>query len=190
MVISLKILLHCDEPWLMTNRYWFERGFPQEAKEFWRLTEQIYENSMRASSDKEEYMLRRANLDSATASMEANDAQDCLKRFKAWIEQSDTTASTSDDFNSQYELALYHNEIGVAYGMNGLYDSAIGHLLKSIDFFQGMPDYDDTLLSWPQPNLGFMYWVQGRYDEAKDILLEILQVHEEAWGVDDTNTFK
>lgn len=190
MVILLKIFFSCNMLWLTIERYWFERGFPQEAKEFWRLTEHLYENPSQYSSGKKQYMLRRANLDSATASMEANDAQDCLKRFKAWIEEASTTTLTSDDFNSQYELALYYNEVGVAYGMNGLYDAAIDHLLRSIEFFQRMPDYDDTLLSWPQPNLGFMYWVQGRYDEAKDVLLEILQVHEEEWGIDDTNTFK
>jgi tetratricopeptide (TPR) repeat protein len=135
-------------------------------------------------------MLRRANLDSATASMEANDAQDCLKRFQAWIEASETKSSNLDDFNSQYELALYYNEIGVAYGMNGMYALAIDHLLKSIEYFQSMSDYDDTLLSWPEPNLGFMYWVQGRFEEAKQVLLEILQVQEDAWGPDDQKTFK
>jgi tetratricopeptide (TPR) repeat protein len=135
-------------------------------------------------------MLRRANLDSATASMEANDAQDCLKRFKVWIEASGTKSSKLDDFNSQYELALYYNEIGVAYGMNGMYELAIDHLLKSIEYFQSMPDYEDTLLSWPEPNLGFMYWVQGRFEEAKQVLLEILQVQEDAWGPDDQKTFK
>lgn len=135
-------------------------------------------------------MLRRANLDSATASMECNDAQDCLRRFKAWIDNSAAAASAEVDSNSQYELALYYNEIGVAYGMNGLYEDAIEHLFQSIEFFQRMPDYDDTLLSWPEPNLGFMYWVQGRYDEAERVLLEILQVQEDAWGVDDQKTFK
>jgi len=65
----LKVLLNRVTLWLTTKRYWFERGFPKEAKEFWRLTEQLYEKSPQYSSDKKQYMLRRANLDSATASM-------------------------------------------------------------------------------------------------------------------------
>lgn len=83
--------------------------------------------------------------------MIGNDAQDCFEHFKAWIEKSVNLISAPKGLNSQYELALYYNVIGVAYGMSGLYDSAIDHLLKSIDFVQKMNDYDDTLLSWPDP---------------------------------------
>lgn len=122
--------------------------------------------------------------------MEANDAQDCLDRFKAWIENTIEPNPVTESYQSQYEFALYLNELGVAYGMNGLNDAAIEHFLKSIKAFQNMTDYEDTLLSWPEPNLGFIYWVQGRHDEAKQVLLEILQIQEDTWGPDDEKTFK
>lgn len=175
---------------LIIFRYWFERGFPQEAKEFWRLTERLYEQIGVSSTDSKDYWLRRANLDSATASMEANNAQDCLNRFKTWIDNTDEPDSETASYQSQYEYGLYLNELGVAYGMSGLYDTAVEHFLNSIEAFQGMTGYDDTLLSWPEPNLGLIYWVQGRYDEAKQVLQEILQIHEDAWGPDDEKTFK
>lgn len=122
--------------------------------------------------------------------MEANNAQDCLNRFKTWIDNTDEPDSETASYQSQYEYGLYLNELGVAYGMSGLYDTAVEHFLNSIEAFQGMTGYDDTLLSWPEPNLGLIYWVQGRYDEAKQVLQEILQIHEDAWGPDDEKTFK
>jgi len=138
-------------------------------------------------------MLRRANLNSATASMEMNDGKDCLRRYKKWLRDSTKStdaASNVTDVAFEYELACIYNETGVAYAMNEQYETAVEYFIKSIEAFQKLPDYNELLLNWPEPNLGFMYWIQGKYEEAERVLLEILEVHELEWGEDDKETFK
>ncbi|CAN9210774.1 unnamed protein product [Alternaria alternata] len=180
--------LYNDAGW-----YWFERGFPEEAKEYFRMTEKVYKKYQETNAtqtDKMIYLLRRANLNHATASMETNDPKDCLSRYERWLSESSESSPGLDDIAFGYELACIHNELGVAYAMNEQFDTAIACFEKSIQSFQQLPNYEDTMLNWPEPNLGFMYWVQGRYEEAEDVLLEILSIHEEAYGPDDTTSFK
>ncbi|KAL4967200.1 uncharacterized protein BDV14DRAFT_198298 [Aspergillus stella-maris] len=68
-----------------------------------------------------------------------------------------------------YELGYAYNEIGVAYGNRNMLDEAAGAFLA-------------------KP--GFIYWMQGRFEEAEHTLVEILDIHAAAWGVDDTRSFK
>lgn len=89
-----------------------------------------------------------------------------------------------------YELGIVYNETGVAYGMNDEWSLAEDYFLKSIQVMKEQENYDDTMLGWPEPNLGLIYWIQGRYDEAETVLNEILEIHALAFGVDDTQSFK
>jgi tetratricopeptide (TPR) repeat protein len=154
------------------------------------MTELVYARSDSGPTERQAYMLRRANLNAATASMETNDGPDCLKRYKQWLGEYAEQEVDPNDTTFEYERACIYNETGVAYAMNGDYQTAVSYFLTSIDRFQRLPDYEDIMLNWPEPNLGFMYWVQGKYDDAERVLLEILQIHEDKWGVDDRETFK
>ena len=89
-----------------------------------------------------------------------------------------------------YELVYAYNEIGVAYGINNMLDKAGQAFCRSIVIFQGLSDYEDTMLGWPEPNLGFIYRMQGNLEDAEKALVEILDIHAAAWGVDDTKSFK
>lgn len=170
-----------------TSRYWFERGYPDEAKEFWKLTECLYSQAADdVPTEHRSSLLRRANLNHATASLETNDRKDALERYKRWLD----SAPSVDGAEAQYELACIYNETGVACAMNEMYDEAIDYFQQSIDSFYALEDYEDTMLDWPVPNLGFMYWVQGRYDDAEKVLHEILDIMEENYGVDDIRSFK
>jgi hypothetical protein len=60
--------------------------------------------------------------------------------------------------------------MGVAYAMNNGIDVAIDYFMKSIEEFQRLDDYDDTALNWPMPNLGFIYWLHGRHEDAERVL--------------------
>ncbi|KAK3294429.1 tetratricopeptide repeat domain-containing protein [Chaetomium fimeti] len=183
--ISAKLLN--DAGW-----YWFERGNPQEAKEYFRLTELLYARAADMKTPERTYMLRRANLNHATASMETNDPEDCLARYRRWLDDSESSQLESglEEGKYRYEVACIYNEAGVAYAMNNMIDEAIEHFNKSVSLFQELDDYDETMLNWPVPNLGFMYWMQKNYDEAERVLLGILEVHEREYGVDDTRSFK
>lgn len=123
--------------------------------------------------------------------METNDPKECLLRYKKWIEMSlEEEQPGPEDVKFGYELACIYNETGVSYAMNEMYDVAIDYFIKSTKSFQSLSNYEDTMLNWPEPNLGFMYWVQGKYGEAERVLHEILDIHEVAYGVDDTESFK
>ncbi|KAI9877554.1 MAG: hypothetical protein M1823_007089, partial [Watsoniomyces obsoletus] len=89
-----------------------------------------------------------------------------------------------------YELGQVYNEIGVAYAMNERYEEAELHFLSSMNVYQSLPDSEDVNLGWPMPNLGFIYWLNGQYAEAREVLLEILRIHESAYGENDTQSFK
>lgn len=91
---------------------------------------------------------------------------------------------------NDYELGCAYNEVGVAYAVNGRYEDAIEKFLMSVKVYQNLPEYKDTMLGWPLPNLGLMYWTLGRYDEAEETLTKILAIHEKEWGRNDTNSFK
>jgi len=157
------------------------------------MTEKVYKRYREVNStqtDRMIYFLRRANLNHATASMETNDSKDCLSRYERWLEESSELDPGLDDVAFGYELACIHNELGVAYAMNERFDRAIECFELSIESFQKLPNYEDTMLNWPEPNLGFMHWIQKRYDDAEAVLLEILYIHEVAYGPDDTTSFK
>jgi hypothetical protein len=74
--------------------------------------------------------------------------------------------------------------------MNHDWETAEKCFVRSIELHQGLDDYKDTMLGWPEPNLGLMYWVQGRLEDAERVLLEILEIYAAAYGVDDTKSFK
>jgi tetratricopeptide (TPR) repeat protein len=124
------------------------------------------------------------------ALVETNSHDDSQKHKQQWLDMLLERRSESGLQIRDYELGYAYNEIGVAYGNNGLYKQACEAFYESIQIFQGLKDYTDTMLGWPQPNLGFMYWLLKDYHNAEKVLIEILDIHAIAWGVDDTRSFK
>jgi len=135
-------------------------------------------------------MLRESHNNQGSAAAETNDHKECLDHNKTWLKMSLERVTDSGQQIIDYELGAIYNEVGVAYAMNDLYDDAVRYFLESIKVFQALDDYEETMLGWPEPNLGFMYWVLDRQLEAEQVLLEILEIHATAWGVDDRKSFK
>ncbi|KAL3418707.1 hypothetical protein PVAG01_10423 [Phlyctema vagabunda] len=50
--------------------------------------------------------------------METNDGEECLMRYKKWLETSLENQHGPEDVEFGYELACIYNETGVAYAMN------------------------------------------------------------------------
>jgi tetratricopeptide (TPR) repeat protein len=174
----------------MFNRYWFERGFPQESKPFFKLTQTIGEASDERESEEVLHMLREAHNNHGTASAETNHPKESLDHNSIWLKMALDRRDTEGSEIVDYELGQVYNELGVAYAMNGRYDDAVESFMKSIDVYQSLDEYEDTWLGWPMPNLGLMHWVKGDYDKAEEVLQEIRQVYEDAFGEDDTQSFK
>jgi Flp pilus assembly protein TadD len=89
-----------------------------------------------------------------------------------------------------YPTAIAHNELGVAKAFNGDLEGAEKAFLFSIKTYQQNPNYEDVWLGWPMPNLGFIYWLQGRLTEARQVLEEVLDIFKVAYGVDDVTSFR
>lgn len=138
------------------------------------------------------YMIRDTHHNLGTASGGVNDPKTFLEHSAIWLRMLQERPPDEDDEPViDYELAMGYNETGVAHAMNGLYEVAIPYFTKAIETYKALPHYDETMLGWSVSNIGFMYWVLGRLDEAEKTLLDILEVFRKASGiVDDTLSFK
>lgn len=116
---------------------------------------------------------------------ETRDAESFHKYIRLWmsmlLERKDGEGQPIHDF----ELGQAYNELGAAHIMMGCPDLAAESLTKSIEVLQSLPDYHFTWSAWPTVNLGLLYWLCGRYEEAEKLLLEILKKFETAYGIDD-----
>lgn len=170
--------------------YLLEKGFVQQSKSYYQLAQKICENSPNRYDDNVALTLRMAHNNMTSAAAETNERKDCLDHALIWMEMSRQLKNEAGDPLVDYELAIVFNETGVAYGMNEKWDQAADFFIRSIKVMKGLENYEPTMLGWPQPNLGLIYWVQGKYNEAEIVLNEILEIHLLAFGRDDTQTFK
>lgn len=147
---------------------------------------------MAPSKDSEDviFNIRRSHYFLGCALAETNHADDCLKHQETWIRMLLERTTSSGEPIKDYELAVAYNELGVAHAMNNMWETAEKTFVRSIELHQQLPDYEDTMLGWPEPNLGLIYWVQGHLEDAEKVLLEILEIHANAFGIDDTTSFK
>lgn len=167
-----------------------EKGFIQESKAYYQLAQTICEASPNRQSEAVALTLRMAHNNQTTAAAETNKRKDCLNHELIWMEMSRELRDETGVPRVDYELAIVYNETGVAYGMNEQWHLAEDYFIKSMDTMKQLENYEDTMLGWPEPNLGLIYWIQGRYKEADDTLQEILEIQTYAFGPDDTNSFK
>jgi len=167
----------------------FERGLPEDTKTFCDLALLIGERLQNQLGEEAAEAIRESHCFIGIAIVETNEHSLSMWHKQKWLDillERKSDGSTIED----YELGYAYNEIGVAYGNNDMLDEAAGAFRRSIEVFQGLDDYKDTMLGWPGPNLGFIYWMQGKLEDAEHALREILDIHAAVWGVDDTKSFK
>ncbi|KAL6895043.1 hypothetical protein GGI43DRAFT_424491 [Trichoderma evansii] len=170
--------------------YMFERGLPDETEPFCNVALLIGEQMKDYHSDEAHEVIREGHSFIGIALVETNSHKDSKKHKQQWLDMLLERRSESGLPIRDYELGYAYNEIGVAYGNSGLHEEACEAFRESIKIFQGLEDYTDTMLGWPEPNLGFMYWLLKDYHNAEKALIEIMDIHAAAWGVDDTKSFK
>ncbi|KAL4939103.1 hypothetical protein BDV06DRAFT_42105 [Aspergillus oleicola] len=173
-----------------TGWYMFERGLLEEVGSFCTLALQIGEGLGDTADEEVVRQIRQSHSFLGIAMVETNQHDSSLHHKQIWLDMLLERRSSEGKPIEDYELGYAYNEIGVAYGNRNMLEEAAGAFLRSIEIFQGLDDYEDTMLGWPEPNLGFIYWMQGRFEEAERTLVEILDIHAAAWGVDDTKSFK
>jgi tetratricopeptide (TPR) repeat protein len=173
-----------------TGWYMFERGLMDETKPFCDLGLLIGERLQGNVGEAAVESIRESHSFMGIVLAETNEHALSMAHKKKWLSMLEERRLPSGDTVKDYELGYAYNEIGVAYGNNDLLDEAAGAFRRSIEIFQSLEDYADTMLGWPLPNLGFIYWMQGKLQMAEEALLQILEIHATAWGFDDTNSFK
>jgi tetratricopeptide (TPR) repeat protein len=172
------------------RRYVFGRGQLDEAIAFFQSALNIVQNISMEESETKYYLIRRVHNGIGTTCAEINRPEDCLKHQTIVADLLMTRNSTLGVPVDDYPTAIAHNELGVAKAFNGDLEGAERAFLLSITTYQQNPNYEDVWLGWPMPNLGFIYWLQGRLTEARQILEEVLDIFKLAYGVDDVTSFR
>ncbi|KAJ4177823.1 hypothetical protein NW767_015010 [Fusarium falciforme] len=173
-----------------TGWYMLERGLEEETKPFCDLSLLISERLKPTHGTEAIEYIRESQQFLGIALAETNEHTLSMAHKQKWL---DMLLERKSDFGSpieDYELGYAYNEIGVAYGNADMIDEAIKAFGRSIEIFHGLDDYADTMLGWPKPNLGFMYWLKGDLEAAETTLLGILDIHAAAWGTNDTHSSK
>ena len=168
----------------------FERGLPEETEPFCNLGLLIGERLKDKLGEVAVESIRESHSFLGIALVETNEHSLSMFHKKKWLAMLEEKKSESGVPVEDYELGYAYNEIGVAYGNKEMLDEAERAFHRSIEIFQSLNDYEDTMLGWPEPNLGFIYWMQGKLEDAEHALVEILDIHAAAWGVDDIKSFK
>jgi tetratricopeptide (TPR) repeat protein len=168
----------------------FERGLQEDTKTFCDLGLFIGERLKERMPEEAVESIRESHCFIGIALVETNEHPLSMWHKGKWLDMLLERKSSGSVPIEDYELGYAYNEIGVAYGNSGMLDEAAQAFCRSIEVFQGLEDYDDTMLGWPEPNLGFIYWMQGRLEDAEHVLVEILDIHAATWGIDDTKSFK
>lgn len=88
------------------------------------------------------------------------------------------------------KTALAHNDLGMAYSMNGLYEPAISLLKRSKEIRENLENFRKDWLFSPYHHLALTYWRQGRCSEAADTLLEAIHDREAILGPNDRESLR
>jgi hypothetical protein len=86
-------------------------------------------------------------------------------------------------------LGLACNELGFAYMLKEDWAQGEKYFLRSIDLLKQLEDFEPVLLSLPLVNLGYAYWLQGRLDDAAEVLERGVGDRETKYGNNDRISF-
>lgn len=143
-----------------------------------------------AENEEIQSILRTSHCFLGCTEADTNNYKGAQPHIQKWLDlvekRTDGTGAQLRDF----ELGVAYNEVGGSYADNGDFDKAEEFIRRSIKTMKECKDFEPNWLGWPQPNLGIVLWVQGRLDEAKDILEDILHIFAKENGYDDTKSFK
>ncbi|KAK1778043.1 hypothetical protein QBC45DRAFT_170503 [Copromyces sp. CBS 386.78] len=168
----------------------FERGMMEETEPFCQFALEIAARLERKVGAAAAESIRESHMCLGIVLTELNEHDRSLFHKKTWLNMLEERKTDAGQPIEDYELGYAFNEIGVAYGNANMLEEAAKAFQRSSEIFKGLAEYDPTMLGWPQPNLGFIYWMQGKLQDAESTLAEIRGIHAAAWGVDDTVSFK
>ncbi|KAF2736406.1 hypothetical protein EJ04DRAFT_575373 [Polyplosphaeria fusca] len=188
--------LWCDCGW-----YCHERGRLGEAEAFSSIAQNICEEVKKqfplwSSSHQSELPSERAIDDTlaetihnrGVIAVEVHKPKESLEyhlRFNSMmISELDGCEGGTD-----MRLALSFNELGCAYMLHEDYAHAEDCFNSSVDRMKRLECYEPWLISLPGVNLGALYLLTDRYEEAEQELLQGLRERERKFGYNDRESF-
>lgn len=133
-------------------------------------------------------LLSEINHDLGCIATETNQPEAALRHFSEF-NRSMIKFAGDEPQREDMRLAVSWNELGNAYMMNKQWTQAADCFIRSMDTLKQLNNFKKVDLSFPQINLGFSYWLQGRLDEADEVLSDILAAREAAYGINDRESF-
>ncbi|KAK0716282.1 hypothetical protein B0H67DRAFT_554617 [Lasiosphaeris hirsuta] len=142
-----------------TGWYMFERGLMEDAKSFCDLELLIGERLRNELGEAANESIRESHPFMGIILAEKNDHRLSMAHKQKWLSilEERQSPTSRDKPVEDYELGYAYNEIGVAFGNHDMLEEAAQAFRRSIEIFQGLDDYEDTMLGWLEPNLGFIY---------------------------------
>ena len=175
---------------LIADRYLFERGFLEESRDFFINVQSICESSKHKDILAVSNLLRECYNNQGTVANETNDPKGALHYFTLWEGMLLERRAHNGQLVEDAELAIMHQELAIALAFNEDYENSIDRLMRSWKIREKLDDFEETQLLWPVSNLGFIYCELGRLKEGQDMLEHYLKVQADAFGVDDTQSFR
>lgn len=176
---------------IMRARYEDTLPFLEMAKELCKPLEQDHEGlAGQDETVKEEFeeQLSLFHLNPGAFGLHTNQEDMSLPHFKAFTTMVQAKLGDTPPGNDQ-RMAVAWNELGNAYLQNKEKEQAEKCFVRSINALDVLDNPDANALSMPKINLGFVFWLQGRLDEAAAIFQESLDQREKAYGKDDQVSF-
>ncbi|KAF2232579.1 tetratricopeptide repeat domain-containing protein [Viridothelium virens] len=172
---------------LLNEAGWFqhERGNSQDIKSFLKLALEI---CVRNSHHDTSQLMADIHYGLAAVANETNDADACLHHTKSLLDMRLKVFEASG--HSDIRLAIAHNEMAIAWVMNGQYKNAIQAFENSIKVYRAMENYSRAIDTNPRTNLGFTYWIMGQNSQAYEILEALLRDRELRFGKGDTESYR
>ena len=165
-----------------------QRGSVPEARSVFQLAIRLCNQSDDISAERVAHQLRLAHGNQARAAGESHDYTGCLHHANIWLDLSEKRLSPSGNSITDFELDTAYSELGVAHVLHNNLTTARRTFLKASLIHESVEELEATMSAEPRLNLGLIRWIQGWLSEAEVILTEVLEIQEDAFGVDDTQS--
>nr|OQO18269.1 hypothetical protein B0A51_13883 [Rachicladosporium sp. CCFEE 5018] len=116
----------------------------------------------------------------AAATNETNDAEGCLYHTKILLDLRLCIFEATGTLDLR--LAVAHNEVGIAWVMNGQHQNGVTAFKRSIEVFKLLPEAVLAIDTNPRTNLAFTYWVMGDLEDAGRTFEDLLRDRETRFG--------
>jgi hypothetical protein len=119
-----------------------------------------------------------------------NDMPTAFKYNNLFLEVRLEISETSPQGTHDPLLAQAYTQASNAYLDRGEYYVCKDYYQKSIHVWQSLPNFKEVMLTIAVANLATTLWLQRGYASASEMLLRNLRAREEAFGVNDMESFR